>query len=149
MSTKSTIVHGDSFHLYDEVIDGGIYLELDTDDVLLDYGKDLKQPRLRVRLPKALLDRLTLDGKPLVEQPGWANDGQQDVDAEEAAEIARARRQKQLWRDSGFIGVEPNQKLLDHLGGIVASTEDGSVNYKQYIAEYLDKKFPQHEKPEE
>jgi hypothetical protein len=62
MSTKSTIASGDSFHLYDEVIDGGIYLELDTDDVSLDYGKYLKQPRLRVRLPKALLDRLMLDG---------------------------------------------------------------------------------------
>ncbi len=128
MSTKSTIAHGDSFHLYDEVIDGGIYLELDTDDVSLDYGKDLKQPRLRVRLPKALLDRLTLDGKPLVEQPGWANDGQQDVDAEEAAEIARARRQKQLWRDSGLIGCFEGE-------------EDLSINYKQHVAEYLDEKY--------
>lgn len=52
MSTKSTIAHGETFHLYDEVIDGGIYLELDTDDVSLDYGKYLKQPRLRVRLPR-------------------------------------------------------------------------------------------------
>lgn len=149
MSTKSTIAHGETFHLYDEVIDGGIYLELDTDDVSLDYGKYLKQPRLRVRLPKALLDRLTLDGKPLVEQPGWANEEQPDTEVRDAAEIAIARRQKQLWRDSGFIGVEPNQKLLNHLGGIVDSTEDGSVNYKQYIAEYLDKKFPQHPLPEE
>ncbi len=93
----------------------------------LDYGKYLKQPRLRVRLPKALLDRLSLDGKPLVEQPGWANEVQQDVDAEEAAEIARARRQKQLWRDSGFIGCFEGE-------------EDLSTNYKQYLAEYLDEK---------
>jgi hypothetical protein len=128
MSTKSTIASGDSFHLYDEVIDGGIYLELDTDDVSLDYGKYLKQPRLRVRLPKALLDRLMLDGKPLVEQPGWANEEQQDVDAEEAAEIARARRQKQLWRDSGLIGCFEGE-------------EDLSTNYKQHVADYLDEKY--------
>lgn len=82
MSTKSTIANGDSFHLYDEVIDGGIYLELDTDDVSLDYIKYRKQPRLRVRLPQALLDRLMLDGKPLVEQSGWANEAQQDAEAE-------------------------------------------------------------------
>lgn len=136
MSTKSTIAHGETFHLYDEVIDGGIYLELDTDDVSLDYGKYLKQPRLRVRLPKALLDRLTLDGKPLVEQPGWANEEQPDTEVRDAAEIARARRQKQLWRDSGLIGCFEGE-------------EDLSSNYKQYIADYLDKKFPQHPLPEE
>ncbi|MEN9501634.1 MAG: hypothetical protein RI964_919 [Pseudomonadota bacterium] len=129
MSTKSTIAHGETFHLYDEVIDGGIYLELDTDDVVLDYGKYLKQPRLRVRLPKALLDRLTLDGKPLVEQPGWANEEQPDREVRDTAEIARALRQKQLWRDSGLIGC----------------LEDGdpnlSTNYKQHIAEYLNEKY--------
>lgn len=136
MSTKSTIAHGETFHLYDEVIDGGIYLELDTDDVSLDYGKYLKQPRLRVRLPKALLDRLTLDGKPLVEQPGWADEAQPDTEVRDAAEIAIARRQKQLWRDSGLIGCFEGE-------------EDLSTNYKKYIAEYLDKKFPQHPLSEE
>jgi hypothetical protein len=136
MSTKSTIAHGDAFHIYDEVIDGGIYLELDTDDVSLDYGKYLKQPRLRVRLPKALLDRLILDGKPLVEQLGWADEEQQEVDAEEAAEIAIARLQKQLWRDSGLIGCFEGE-------------EDLSTNYKQHIADYLDKKYSQHQPPEE
>lgn len=137
MSTKSTIASGETFHLYDEVIDGGIYLELDTDDVSLDYGKYLKQPRLRVRLPKALLDRLTLDGKLLVEQLGWANEEQPDTEVEKAAEIARARRQKQRWRDSGLIGC------------ISVGPPDASVNCKQYIAEYLDKKFPRQDKPEE
>lgn len=136
MSTKSTIAHGETFHLYDEVIDGGIYLELDTDDVSLDYGKYLKQPRLRVRLPKALLDRLTLDGKPLVEQPGWATEEQPDTEVRDAAEIARARRQKQLWRESGLIGCFDGE-------------EDLSTNYKQYLAEYLDKKFSHHKKSEE
>jgi hypothetical protein len=136
MSTKSTIAHGENFHLYDEVIDGGIYLELDTDDVSLDYGKYLKQPRLRVRLPKALLDRLTLDGKPLVEQPGWADDEQQCAETQDAAEIARARRQKQLWRESGLIGCFEGE-------------EDLPINYKQHIADYLDKKYPQHQPPEE
>lgn len=54
----------------------------------------------------------------------------------DAAEIAIARRQKQLWRDSGFIGCFEGE-------------EDLSTNYKKYIAEYLDKKFPQHPLPEE
>jgi hypothetical protein len=79
MSTKSTIAHGETFHLYDEVIDGGIYLELDTHEVSLNYERFLKHPRLRVRLPKELLDRLTLDGKPLVEQAGWANETENDA----------------------------------------------------------------------
>lgn len=74
MSTKATIAHGDHFHIYDEVLEGGIYLELDTHDVSLDYESSSKHARLRVRLPKELLDRLTLDGKPLVEQPGWSDE---------------------------------------------------------------------------
>jgi hypothetical protein len=100
-----------------------------TDDVSLDYSKYRKQPRLRVRLPKVLLDRLTLDGKPLVEQPGWANEGQQEAETEEAAEIARARRQKQLWRESGLIGA-----LED-------GDADLSAHYKQYVAEYFNEKY--------
>ena len=74
MSTKATIAHGENFHIYDEVIEGGIYLELDTHDVSLNYESFYENPRLRVRLPKELLDRLTLDGKPLVEQPGWSGE---------------------------------------------------------------------------
>ncbi len=34
-----------------------------------------------------------------------------------------------------------NQKLLKRLGGIISSTEDGSVNYKKYIDGYLNDKF--------
>lgn len=79
MSTKSTIASGDVFHIYDEVIDGGIYLELDTDDIKIDYSQYRKQARLRVRLPRELLDRLSLDGQPLMEHPGLI--GEPFVDA--------------------------------------------------------------------
>jgi hypothetical protein len=44
---------------------------------------------------------------------------------------ARARQQKQLWRESGFVGG-------------FEGPEDLSTNYKQYLAEYLDRKYPQH-----
>jgi hypothetical protein len=44
---------------------------------------------------------------------------------------ARARRQKQLWRESGFVGGFEGPEYL-------------STNYKQYLAEYLDRKYPQH-----
>ena len=79
MGTKSTIAHADTFHIYDEVIDGGIYLEMGTHDVSLTYEAFHKHPCLRVRLPKELLDRLQLDGKPLVEQPGWSNEEQEET----------------------------------------------------------------------
>lgn len=39
---------------------------------------------------------------------------------------------------------EQNQKLLKRLGGIISSTEDGSVNYKKYVAGYLNEKFSNH-----
>jgi hypothetical protein len=65
-----------------------------------------------------------LDGKPLVEQPGWANEPASDDE-----QTSRA------WLN--------NQKLLSRLGGIIADSEDSSTNYKQQVAEYLDKKFPQ------
>ena len=78
MSTKSTIASGENFHIYDEVIGGGIYLELDTHDVSMNYESYYKHPRLRVRLPKELLVRLTLDGKPLVENPGWSDESMSD-----------------------------------------------------------------------
>jgi hypothetical protein len=39
---------------------------------------------------------------------------------------------------------EKNQKILAMIAGIVSGPEDGSVNYKKYVAEYLDDKFPNH-----
>lgn len=82
MSTKSTIAHGEAFHIYGEVIEGGTYLELDTHDVSLRYEEGRKHPRLRVRLPKELLDRLTLDGNPLTEEMGWNDEPQEADDVE-------------------------------------------------------------------
>ncbi|MGB1009887.1 MAG: hypothetical protein ACPGVP_09205 [Thiolinea sp.] len=78
MSTKSTIAHGETFHIYGEVIEGGTYLELDTHDVSIRYEECRKHPRLRVRLPKELLDRLALDGKPMEEELGWAGESEGD-----------------------------------------------------------------------
>ena len=51
--------------------------------------------------------------------------------AQDLRDQARAKRQKQLWRDSGLIGC------------IKDGPEDLSVNYKQYVAESLDEKHPQ------
>ena len=53
--------------------------------------------------------------------------------AQDLRDQARAKRQKQLWRESGLIGC------------IKDDPEDLSVNYKQYVAEYLDDKYPQHD----
>lgn len=40
---------------------------------------------------------------------------------------------------------EKNQKLLEMLSGIGhGETSDGSVRYKEYVAEYLDEKFSHH-----
>lgn len=36
---------------------------------------------------------------------------------------------------------EKNRKLLAKLSGIGHGPEDGSINYKRYIAEYIDEKF--------
>lgn len=134
MSTKSTIAHGETFHLYDEVIEGGIYLELDTHDVSLHYEKYQKHPRLRVRLPKELLNRLMLDGKPLVEEQGWSNES-------ESGEGATGQSEQKAW--------ENNQEILSRLGGLVSGSVDSSTNCKQYVGEYLDKKFSRQDKPEE
>lgn len=71
MSTKSTIAHADTFHIYDEVMSGGTYLELDTCDFAVSFEDFQQQPRLRVRLPKELLDRLQLDGKQMIEAAAW------------------------------------------------------------------------------
>ena len=54
--------------------------------------------------------------------------------AQDLRDQARAKRQKQLWRDSGLIGC------------IKDGPEDLSVNYKQYVAESLDEKHPKKEK---
>lgn len=35
-----------------------------------------------------------------------------------------------------------NQKILEMIGGITSGPEDGSVNYKKYVMEYLNDKFP-------
>lgn len=51
--------------------------------------------------------------------------------AQDLRDSMRAKRQKQLWKDSGLIGCIEN------------APEDLSVNYKQYVAEYLDEKYPQ------
>ena len=51
--------------------------------------------------------------------------------AQDLRDQARAKRQKQLWRDSGLIGC------------IKDGPEDLSVNYKQYLAESLDEQHPQ------
>ncbi|HRJ53577.1 MAG TPA: hypothetical protein PLE99_12490 [Candidatus Thiothrix moscowensis] len=37
---------------------------------------------------------------------------------------------------------EKNQRILKMLAGIGNGPEDGSVNYKKYVQEYLNEKFP-------
>ncbi len=66
MSTKSTIAHGDDYHLYDELMDGGVYLEVSNAH---DASIQIVEGRtvVKVRLPKALIERLKLDDQQLVE----------------------------------------------------------------------------------
>jgi hypothetical protein len=52
--------------------------------------------------------------------------------AQDFRDKARAKRQKQLWMESGLIGC------------IKDAPEDLSVNYKKYVAGYLDGKYPQY-----
>lgn len=52
--------------------------------------------------------------------------------AQDFREKARARRQRQLWLDSGLIGS------VNH------TPADLSANYKQYLTESLDEKYSQH-----
>lgn len=75
MSTKSSIAYDDNYHLYDELMDGGVYLEIRNAQ---DASIEVLEGRVvvRVRLPKALLDRLKLDDEQLVESSGMF-----DVDA--------------------------------------------------------------------
>ena len=46
-----------------------------------------------------------------------------------------------LYEKTELNGKEKNQRLLKKLAGIGSGPEDGSVNYKKYVAEYLDEKF--------
>jgi hypothetical protein len=66
MSTKSSISSGENYHLYDELMDGGVYLEVinahDASINIID-GRAV----VKVRLPKELLDHLKLDDQQLVE----------------------------------------------------------------------------------
>ena len=50
--------------------------------------------------------------------------------AQDFRDREQARRQKQLWLNSGFIACGEGP-------------EDLSVNYKQYLTEYLDQKYPE------
>jgi hypothetical protein len=42
---------------------------------------------------------------------------------------------------NALIAQEKNQKLLETLAGTGHGTADESINYKKYVAEYLDDKF--------
>ncbi|SFF01956.1 hypothetical protein [Nitrosomonas sp. Nm166] len=46
-----------------------------------------------------------------------------------------------LYEKAELSGKDKNRKLLDKLSGIGHGPKDGSVNYKHYIAEYIDEKF--------
>ena len=46
-----------------------------------------------------------------------------------------------LYEKAELSAKDKNKKLLDKLSGIGRGPEDGSVNYKRYIAEYIDEKF--------
>jgi len=46
-----------------------------------------------------------------------------------------------LYEKTELTGKEKNQKLLSKLAGIGNGPEDGSVNYKKYVSEYLDEKL--------
>ena len=35
-----------------------------------------------------------------------------------------------------------NRKIVEMIGGIFDGPEDGSVNYKKYVMDYLDEKYP-------
>lgn len=46
-----------------------------------------------------------------------------------------------LYEKAELSAKEKNRELLAKLAGIGHGPEDGSVNYKRYIAEYIDEKF--------
>ncbi len=66
MGTKSSIIAGENFHLYDELMEGGVYLEVsNAQDASINTieGRTV----VKVRLPKGLLEHLKLDDQQLVE----------------------------------------------------------------------------------
>lgn len=46
-----------------------------------------------------------------------------------------------LYEKTELTAKEKNQRLLSKLAGIGNGPKDGSVNYKKYVAEYIDEKF--------
>lgn len=72
MSSKCTLAHGKYFNLHSDTIHGGVYLEVQTCDVELEAKDFMPNVKVRVRLPKELLERLTLDGQPIEDEPGWS-----------------------------------------------------------------------------
>ncbi len=46
-----------------------------------------------------------------------------------------------MYEKAELSAKEKNRELLAKLAGIGHGPEDGSVNYKRYIAEYIDEKF--------
>lgn len=73
MSTKATIAHDDNYHLYDELMDGGIYLEVrNAENASFEVTNG--HTYVHVRLPKELIKRLKLDDKQLVESGAMFDD---------------------------------------------------------------------------
>ena len=46
-----------------------------------------------------------------------------------------------MYEKAELSAKEKNRELLAKLAGIGHGLEDGSVNYKRYVAEYIDEKF--------
>jgi hypothetical protein len=46
-----------------------------------------------------------------------------------------------MYEKAELSAKEKNRDLLAKLAGIGHGPEDGSVNYKRYVAEYIDEKF--------
>ncbi len=46
-----------------------------------------------------------------------------------------------LYEKTELTAKEKNQRLLKKLAGIGQGFEDGSINYKKYVADYLDEKI--------
>ncbi len=42
---------------------------------------------------------------------------------------------------TALSGKEKNKQLLEKLAGIGSGEADGSINYKKYVADYLNEKF--------
>lgn len=81
MSTKSTLAHDDNYHLYHELFEGGIYLQV-TNPENARIEKEAERVNVTVRLPESLLKRLKLDDKQLEEL-----DDIQSVNTSEALDI--------------------------------------------------------------